>query len=115
MNDRSLNHTRWNCRYHIVFAPKFRRKPIYGRYRGTIGEILRKLCDHKGIEIVEANACEAYPYARQDSAQARRGADYGIFEREEFPDDMRAVSLLRDTGLVTAISGARVVSSVPWE
>ena len=56
MNDQSLNHTRWNCKYHIVFAPKFRRKLIYGRYRRTIGEILRKLCEYKGIEIVEANA-----------------------------------------------------------
>lgn len=57
MNDQSLNHTRWNCKYHIVFAPKFRRKLVYGRYRRTIGEILRKLCECKGIEIVEANAC----------------------------------------------------------
>ena len=57
MNDQSLNHTRWNCKYHIVFSPKFRRKLIYGRYRRTIGEILRKLCEYKGIEIVEANAC----------------------------------------------------------
>ena len=57
MNDQSLNHTRWNCKYHIVFAPKFRRKLIYGKYRRTIGEILRKLCEYKGIEIVEANAC----------------------------------------------------------
>ena len=57
MKDQSLNHTRWNCKYHIVFAPKFRRKLIYGRYRRTIGEILRKLCEYKGIEIVEANAC----------------------------------------------------------
>ena len=57
MNDQSLNHTRWNCKYHIVFAPKFRRKLVYGRYRRTIGGILRKLCEYKGIEIVEANAC----------------------------------------------------------
>ena len=57
MNDQSLNHTRWSCKYHIVFAPKFRRKLVYGRYRRTIGEILRKLCEYKGIEIVEANAC----------------------------------------------------------
>ena len=57
MNDQSLKHTRWNCKYHIVFAPKFRRKLIYGRYRRAIGKILRKLCEYKGIEIVEANAC----------------------------------------------------------
>lgn len=69
MNDQSLNHTRWNCKYHIVFSPKFRRKLIYGRYRRTIGEILRKLCEYKGIEIVEANACGPYPYVYQDSAK----------------------------------------------
>ena len=57
MNDQSLNHTRWNSKYHIVFAPKFRRKLVYGRYRRTIGKILRKLCEYKGTEIVEANAC----------------------------------------------------------
>ena len=55
--DASLEHTRWNCRYHIVWAPKYRRKIIYGKYRKEIGAILRKLCDYKGIEIVEANAC----------------------------------------------------------
>lgn len=55
--DASQEHTRWNCRYHIVWAPKFRRKIIYGKYRKEIGAILRKLCDYKGIEIVEANAC----------------------------------------------------------
>ena len=57
MHDQRLNHIRWNYRHHIVFAPKFRRKLVYGRYRRTIGEILRKLCEYKGIEIVEANAC----------------------------------------------------------
>ena len=57
MNDQSLNHTRWNCKYHVVFAPKFRRKLVCGEYRKAIGDILRKLCEYKGIEIVEANAC----------------------------------------------------------
>ena len=55
--DASQEHTRWNCRYHIVRASTFRRKIIYGKYRKEIGAILRKLCDYKGIEIVEANAC----------------------------------------------------------
>ena len=55
--DLSQEHTRWNCRYHIVWAPKYRRKIIYGKYRKEIGAMLRKLCDYKGIEIVEANAC----------------------------------------------------------
>lgn len=58
MNDiNSLAHTKWNCKYHIVFAPKYRRQVIYGRIKADIGQILRKLCEHKGIEIIEANAC----------------------------------------------------------
>lgn len=55
--DKVLEHTKWNCRYHIVWAPKYRRKIIYGKYRKEIGAILRKLCEYKGIEIIEANAC----------------------------------------------------------
>ena len=57
MDKNSLAHTSWNCKYHIVFAPKYRRKVIYGELRAEIGQILRKLCEQKGIEIHEANAC----------------------------------------------------------
>jgi putative transposase len=57
LQQNSKGERRWNCRYHIVWAPKYRRKIIYGKYRKEIGAILRKLCDYKGIEIVEANAC----------------------------------------------------------
>ena len=53
----SLAHTKWNCKYHIVFAPKFRRKEIYGKYKVDIGKILRELCAWKGVEIIEAHAC----------------------------------------------------------
>lgn len=54
---KSLAHTKWNCKYHIVFAPKYRRKVFYGEKRRAIGEILRKLCEWKGINIVEAECC----------------------------------------------------------
>ena len=58
MNDnKSLAHSKWNCKYHIVFAPKYRRKEVYGKLRVDIGRILRKLCDQKGVEIIEAEAC----------------------------------------------------------
>ena len=58
MNDtKSLSHTSWNCKYHIVFAPKYRRKVFYGQKRKEIGAILRKLCEWKGIHIVEAEVC----------------------------------------------------------
>ena len=54
----SLAHSKWNCKYHIVFAPKYRRQVIYGKIKADIGVILRKLCEQKGVEIIEANACK---------------------------------------------------------
>ena len=58
MNDvNSLSHTRWNCKYHIVFAPKYRRKVFYGEKRREIGAILRTLCNWKNIRIIEAEVC----------------------------------------------------------
>ena len=54
----SLAHTAWNCKYHIVFAPKYRRQDIYGKIRVDIGKMLRMLCDRKGIEIIEAELCK---------------------------------------------------------
>jgi putative transposase len=53
----SLEHTRWRCQYHVVFAPKYRRMTIYGEIKADIGKILRKLCEQTGIEIIEAEAC----------------------------------------------------------
>ena len=55
-DDKSLAHTRWNCKYHLVFTPKYRRKVIYGKLRRDIGKILRKLCEMKEVEIIEAHA-----------------------------------------------------------
>ncbi|WP_019849466.1 IS200/IS605 family transposase [Desulfitobacterium sp. PCE1] len=57
MDTESLAHTRWNCKYHIVFAPKYRRQIIYGKIKKDIGKIIRTLCDYKKVEIIEANAC----------------------------------------------------------
>ena len=53
----SLSHTKWRCQYHIVFAPKYRRKEIYGKLKADIGQIIRKLCEQKGVELIEAEAC----------------------------------------------------------
>ncbi|MBE6064130.1 IS200/IS605 family transposase [Clostridium cochlearium] len=58
MDNNSLAHTKWRCKYHIVFAPKYRRKEIYGDKKKEIGKILRMLCEWKGVEIIEANACK---------------------------------------------------------
>ncbi len=57
MDNKSLSHTTWNCKYHIVFAPKYRRQIIYGKIKADIGKILRQLCERKGVEIIEATAC----------------------------------------------------------
>ena len=57
LDTESLAHTKWNCKYHIVFAPKYRRQVIYGKIKSDIGQILRKLCEYKGVEIIEAEAC----------------------------------------------------------
>ena len=58
MNDTNrLSHTKWNCKYRIVFAPKYRRKVFYGEKRHEIGAILRTFCDWKKIKIIEAEVC----------------------------------------------------------
>ena len=54
----SLAHTKWNCKYHIVFAPKYRRQIIYGKLKADIGKILRQLCEWKGVNIIEAELCK---------------------------------------------------------
>jgi len=53
---KSLAHTKWNCKYHIVFAPKYR-QVFYGEKKRAVGEILRKLCEWKGVKIIEAECC----------------------------------------------------------
>ena len=51
----SLSHTKWMCKYHIVFTPKYRRKIIYNQYRDSLGEIFKQLCSYKGVEIIEGH------------------------------------------------------------
>ena len=58
MNDvKSLSHSKWRCKYHIVFALKYRRQIIYGRIKADVGKILRDLCKRKNVEIIEAECC----------------------------------------------------------
>ena len=61
-DNNSLAHTTWNCKYHIVFASKYRRQAIYGKYKASIGQIIRELCQRKGVEIIEANACRDHTH-----------------------------------------------------
>ena len=57
MDNNSLAHTKWECKYHLVFAPKYRRQIIYGKLKVEVGKILRDLCERKGIEIIQAECC----------------------------------------------------------
>ena len=57
MDKKSLLHTAWKCRYHIVFIPKYRKKKLYGQVRADVREIIRTLCNYKGVEIVEGAVC----------------------------------------------------------
>ena len=54
---KSLSHSKWRCKYHIVFAPKYRRQIVYGQLKADIGKILRSLCERKGVNIVSAECC----------------------------------------------------------
>ena len=58
MDNNSLAHTRWNCQYHIVFIPKYRKKVMYGKVRADMREILRTLCKYKKVEIIEGAVCK---------------------------------------------------------
>lgn len=61
MNDvKSLSHSKWRCKYHIVFAPKYRRQIIYGQIKEDIGKILRSLCNRKQVELIEGECCPAH-------------------------------------------------------
>ena len=79
----SLSHTKWNCKYHIVFAPKYRRQVIYGKIKGDIGNILRKLCEWKGVEILES-----YPHACANTDKDKCVKFYGISKRKKQFNDI---------------------------
>ena len=57
MDNQSIQHTRWNCTYHLVWIPKYRKKVLYGTVRKDVGEILRKLCEMKGVSLIEGTVC----------------------------------------------------------
>ena len=57
MDNLSIAHTRWNCTYHIVFIPKYRRKIMYGELKRELAEILKKLCEMKQVRLIEGKVC----------------------------------------------------------
>ncbi len=77
----SIAHTAWNCKYHIVFAPKYRRQVIYGKIKADIGQIIRKLCEWKGVEIIEAETCPDHIHLFGiNTAKDKCIKFYGIFK-----------------------------------
>ena len=83
-------HSTWRCEYHIVFAPKYRRKVIYGELKADIGKILRKLCEEKKVEIIEAEACPDHihmlvsynPLFRKE-VHKKQGMHFGLKTQED--------------------------------
>ena len=86
-----LAHTSWNCKYHIVFAPKYRRKVFFGEKRLEIREILRKLCQWKGVEIIEGEVCPDHIYAGKHPAQNECFGIYGLSQRKKWTFDFSKV------------------------
>ena len=72
----SLSHTSWKCQYHIVFAPKYRRKAIYGKLKAEIGAILRELCERKHVNIIEAHAMPDHIHMLVEIPPNQRVSDF---------------------------------------
>ncbi len=90
MNNNSLAHTTWNCKYHIVFAPKYRRQVIYRELRADIGKILRDLCERKGGDNSGSRSVSrSYTYVAGDTAEIQRIRNNGVSERKKLTDDIR--------------------------
>lgn len=84
MNVNKISHTSWNCKYHVVFAPKYRRKAFYGSRRLEIGAILRKLCNWKGIKYNRGGSmCGSRTYVNRNTAEILSIRNNGVFEREK--------------------------------
>ena len=88
MDVNSLAHTKWDCKYHIVFAPKYRRQVIYKDIKADVGQILGTLCRRKGIEIIEAECCSDHIHADKNSTEIFRVRNSGIFERKKLAYDI---------------------------
>ena len=85
----SLAHTKWNCKYHIVFAPKYRRKVFFEDKREDIREIIRALCKWKGVDIIEGgNMPRPYPPAVEHTAKDECIRIYGIPKRKKQSNDI---------------------------
>ena len=121
MDINSLAHTKWNCKYHIVFAPKYRRKVAYGKMKQDIANILSMLCKRKGVEIVEAEICpdhvhmlvSVYPQQSiPDVVKQIKGATSHKL-REEFPQLKKMPSLWTRSYFVST-AGSVSSETIKW-
>ena len=86
---KKLEHSSYRCQYHIVFAPKYRRKVIYGELRADIGKILRKLCNEKKVEIIEVESCvDHIHYVSKYSSISEYITVYGLHQEQKCIDDI---------------------------
>ena len=76
----ALAHTKWMCKYHIVFTPKYRRKIIYNQYRKDLGKILKELCRYKGVEILEGHLMPARTYLGEHTTENSNIQLYGYLK-----------------------------------
>jgi putative transposase len=90
LNDiNSLAHSKWNCKYHIVFAPKYRRMVFYGEKKVGVGKILRQLCEWKGVKIIEAELCPDHIHMLVEIPPKDSSIKFhGIFKREKYNNDI---------------------------
>ena len=71
MDNNSLSHTRYKCTYHIVFIPKYRRKIMYGTVRSEMAEILKKLCEMEGVQLISGAVCKDHVHVCIHTAQIK--------------------------------------------
>ena len=85
----SLSHSKWNCKYHIVFAPKYRRRAIYGQIKKDIGAILRQLCEFKEVKLVSGEMCKDHvTYISRNTTKNKCSKFYGIFKRKKYVENI---------------------------
>ena len=103
----SLSHVRWECKYHVVIIPKYRRKVFYGRLRRQIGLILRELCRQRGIELMEGHAMPDHVHSvLEHTAEVQRGARNRVSERKECSSNPSGVtSRASDDGSALLVNG----------
>ena len=108
MDNNSLSHTKWNCKYHIVFAPKYRRKVAYGKIKQDIANILSMLCKRKGVKIVEAEICPDHVHMLVEIPPSISVSYFvGYLKGKEYINDIRKtckseVQIWKQTFLVSA-------------